>query len=105
MDFVAVMLLLRQVFHIDFFKSQPGVAYESVVSKKKYLTLLFSLLKMNLLLYLSGILSVIYCQKIMAKSRVRGDGHTWQGLKPSTHYLHTLYEKHLLGVSHNGFYK
>ena len=43
MDFVQVMLFTHHVFHLDFrllllfqIKSQPGVAYKSVVYKKAF---------------------------------------------------------------------
>ena len=51
MTFVAVMLFTQQIFHLDclllfWIKSQLGVAYKSIIYKKKQLTF-FSLLKMK----------------------------------------------------------
>ena len=92
MDFAAVMLFTQQVFHLECLllfriKSQPGVAYKSVVYKKAFKVVFKSsknekltLPHECLFLCLSGISLGRYCRKSLAKSGFgknikRGDGH------------------------------
>ena len=62
-------------------KSQPGVAYKSVVYKKKHVSLIFSLLKMkkwlcpmSLFLCLSSISMRQHCRKSLVQSKGAGVG-------------------------------